>query len=104
MANECGNDEYANALDAMYTLNMIDPLFLKNVKHLTPEEKAKSDAYQRRSEERLKNIKDRCDFFELMRNKHLWHDKKQDFNKLLTRSCAKTNQEELPAEFRDYAA
>lgn len=80
---------------------MLNPLFIKNSAHLTPEELSTYESYIGQKQQRIEQIKSRCNFFEINRNKRLFT--KHQYHELLKESLAKTANTELPAEFRDYA-
>ena len=58
-------DDTLNRHRTLDVLSQINPLFLKNEAHLTPEERNISEAFKRRTERRIESIKARCDFYEI---------------------------------------
>ena len=92
-----GANEARESLAILDELHGMDPLHLKNLEHLTPEERELGFAYQRIMERRKRNIAERLNFFEISRNEDLF--KKAELDKLLSESLAKNKDQELPPEF-----
>lgn len=72
------------SMHALTMMEQLDPLLLKNKDHLTAEDRETIAAFERRTEKRIKMISDRCNFFELIRNHHLFQ--KDRFLLLLNQS------------------
>ena len=58
-------DDTLNRHRNLDVISKLNPLFLKNQEHLTPEESKVSEAFKRRMERRVESIKARCDFNEI---------------------------------------
>jgi len=69
---EKGTDFKRNTLRILSNIEQLDPLLLKNIDHLTSEDKDKIAAYYRRLGKRIEEITSRCNFFEIYRNKNLF--------------------------------
>ena len=67
-----GKNETLNHLSILNDLMQLDPLFMKNHSHLTPEERHLSNAYSRQIEKRIAGITERLNYFEILRNRSLF--------------------------------
>ena len=90
-----------NSLTYLNLLEKLNPVVLKEERHMTAEDRAKSDAFERAFERRKQAIKSRCNFYEVYRNKDLFE--RDVFNHLIQRSLAKTAESDLPTEFQPFA-
>lgn len=89
------------SLSYLHTLEKLNPVVLKQEKHMTAEDREKVAAFDRSTERRKEAIKNRCNFYEIYRNKDFLG--RETFNELIARSLAKTPDADLPTEFQPYA-
>ena len=89
------------SLSYLHTLDKLNPLVLKEERHMTAEDRENVAAFTRNVERRKESIKNRCNFYEIYRNKDFLGT--QTFNELIARSLAKTPDSDLPTEFQPYA-
>ena len=68
---------------------------------MTAEERKQADSINRKNNLRLEQIKSRCNFHEIYRNKNMFVG--YQFRTLIRMSLAKTSESEIPAEFKTYA-
>lgn len=89
-------------MNVLAVLDTLDPLLLKNKDHLNEKDLEVVEAYERRVTKRVETLAERCNFFELMRNRQLFS--KERFLGLINESILKTAKNKLPDEFSAYAA
>ena len=90
-----------NSLTVLHLLEKLNPIALKEERHMTAEDREKSAAFERTFERRKQAIQKRCNFYEIYRNKALFDE--NVFNQLIQKSLAKTPENDLPTEFQPFA-